>query len=80
MTLDPEFDPDEDEYTATTSNDSDAITATAAEGCTVTIESDDATISDEGVATWAEGDNVVTITVSAEGYPDGVYTVTVTKS
>ena len=63
-------------YTAATANASDEITATATDSAdTVTIASDDATISD-GTATWAEGENEVTITVS-HGVRAKVYTVTV---
>lgn len=80
LTLTPEFDPDVTEYSATTTNATNKITATAKdEGATVTIESDDATIAQDGTATWATGDNVVTITVE-NGKAKSVYTVTVTAS
>ena len=80
LTLTPEFDPDVTEYTATTTNATNKITATPEdENATVTIESDDATIASDGTATWAAGDNVVTITVTNGGLEE-VYTVTVTKS
>lgn len=80
MTLTPAFDADVTEYTATTSNSTNKITATAAdETATVTIASKDATIADDGTATWAEGDNIVTVTVTL-GTNSNVYTVTVTKS
>lgn len=49
----------------------------------MTIESDDATIASDGTATWASGDNVVTITVTngtGEDEVEKVYTVTVTAS
>lgn len=78
LTLTPEFDPQTLEYTAATTNASDKITATASdESFTVTIESDDATIGDDGTATWVEGDNVVTITVS-DGTDSLEYKATVT--
>lgn len=80
LTLTPEFDPEETEYTATTTNATNKITATAAhEFATVVIESDDATIASDGTATWASGANVVTITVTC-GDLEEVYTVTVTAS
>ena len=76
--LTPEFDAQTVSYTATTENAADVITATPTdESATVTIESDDATIDSDGEATWAEGENVVTITVS-DGEDETVYTVTVT--
>lgn len=80
LSLTPEFDPDVTEYTATTTNATNKITATPEdENAAVTIESDDATIADDGTATWAAGDNVVTITVTNGGL-EKVYTATVTKS
>lgn len=55
------------------------ITATAeASYATVEIASEDATIASDGTATWAAGDNVVTITVT-DGDESETYTVTVTK-
>lgn len=84
LTLTPEFNPAITEYTATTTNSTNKITATAKnENATVVIESDDATIASDGTATWVTGDNVVTITVTVEDGADVVekkYTVTVTKS
>lgn len=72
------------EYTATTTNATNKITATAKdETATVVIASDDATIASDGTATWAAGDNVVTITVTVgegESAVEKEYTVTVTKS
>lgn len=72
------------EYTATTTNATNKITATPEdENATVVIESDDATISADGTATWEDGENVVTITVTngeGDDAVEEVYTVTVTKS
>ncbi|MBR4232097.1 MAG: cadherin-like beta sandwich domain-containing protein [Oscillospiraceae bacterium] len=80
LTLSPTFDSDTTEYTATTSNNTNKITATATdEEATVEIESDDASIAADGTATWETGENVVTITVT-NGGQSKVYTVTVTKS
>lgn len=78
LTLAPEFNAQTVSYTAETSTETDTITATATDGtATVTIESDDATIGDAGAVTWAEGENVITITVT-DGEDETVYTVTVT--
>lgn len=84
LTLTPTFDPEVTEYTATTSNSTNKITATAKdEAAEVKIESEDATIAADGTATWAAGDNVVTVTVTKEtevATYTNVYTVTVTKT
>ena len=78
LTLTPTFDEDVTEYTAETTNASDAVTATATRATdTITIASDDATIANDGTATWAEGSNEVTVTVTEDGRSK-VYTVTVT--
>ena len=64
------------EYTAETTNASDQISATATDtDATVEILSDDATIADDGTATWGEGENVVQIAVSKGGFTN-LYTVT----
>ena len=78
LTLDPEFDSDVVEYTATTSNASNKVTATPTDPyATVTIMLGETEIENGSSATWAEGENELTITVSG-GAPDTVYTVTVT--
>lgn len=80
LTLTPTFSGSTLVYTATTENESDQITATpTANYATVTIASEDATIADDGIATWAEGENVVNITVT-DGDASKTYKVTVTKS
>ena len=80
LTLTPTFDPNVTEYTATTTNSTNKITATPAdETAIVTIDSDDATIAADGTATWETGENVVTITLE-KGDVSKTYTVIVTKS
>ena len=68
------------EYTATTTNNTNKVTATptdpAAEVAIILGESTE--VTNGGNATWEIGENVLTITVSG-GAPDTVYTVTVTK-
>lgn len=81
MTLTPEFDPETTEYTAATTNATNKVTATATEE-TAEIEitlNDDTEIENGQTATWAAGENVLSITVTA-GTETEVYTVTVTKS
>ena len=66
------------EYTAATTNATNMITATPTDpAATVRILVGETEIENASSATWAEGENVVTITVSG-GAPDTVYTVTVT--
>lgn len=64
-------------YTATTSNATNTITATAAEG-TVAITVNGAPHTSGTAASWQVGENVVEITVT-NGTAEAVYTVTVTK-
>ena len=78
LELTPEFASSTTSYTAATENASDQITATATdEDAEVVIASDDATIGDDGTATWSEGENEVTVTVTVDG-GSKTYTVTVT--
>ena len=80
LTLSPAFDPDTTEYTVTTSNTTNVITAAGADGTTVDIKvNGSAHTSGEG-ATWEDGENTVVITVIQEGLTTTVYTVTVTKT
>ena len=67
------------EYTATTSNDTNKVTATPAdETATVEILVGETEIENASSATWELGENTVTITVT-DGTVSKVYTVTVTK-
>ena len=78
LTLTPSFDPDVTEYAATTENATNKVTATPAdETATVTILVGDTEIENGSSATWAPGENTVTITVT-DGTVSKVYTVTVT--
>ena len=75
----PAFDPDVTEYTATTSNNTNKVTATPTDpAAEVVIMLGDTEVTNGGNATWEAGENELTITVSG-GAPDTVYTVTVTK-
>lgn len=78
-TLTPTFDKDVTTYTATTSNATNTITATATDtNATITILLGETPIENGTAATWATGENALTITV-ANGGESTVYTVTVTK-
>ena len=76
--LTPTFSSSVFEYTATTENATNKITATPTDtAATVEILVGETEVENGESATWSEGENVVTITVSG-GAPDTVYTVTVT--
>ena len=80
LTLTPTFDPDTTEYTATTTNATNTVTATPEDdGAIVTILNGETPIDNGTAATWTDGANVVTITVK-NGTAQKVYTATVTKS
>lgn len=80
LTLDPTFDPDVTAYTATTTNATNTITATPEdEGSAVTIMNGETPVTNGSAATWVDGSNTVTITVT-NGDAEKEYTVTVTKS
>ena len=78
MTLTPTFASDVLEYTATTTNATNKVTATPTDDTAeVEILLGETEIENGSSATWEEGENVLTITVT--GTVDStVYTVTVT--
>lgn len=79
LTLVPAFSPTVKAYVATTTDATNTITATPTdEEATVAIDNGGTPVASGSAATWAEGDNAVTITVTNDGETD-VYTVTVTK-
>ena len=80
LALTPTFTANTTSYTASTSNASDAVTATAANGATVAIEVNGTAITNGTGANWLTGSNTVTITVSKTGLTTTTYTVTVTKA
>lgn len=79
LTLTPTFDADVISYTTSTTNASDAVSATAATGVTVTIEANGTAIESGDSVTWENGDNTVEITAS-NGVDSKTYTVTVSAS
>lgn len=67
-------------YTAATTNATNAITAVPLDGdATVEIDVDGTTVANGAAATWADGENTVTINVIS-GTETEKYTVVVTKS
>lgn len=80
LPLDPSFDPDVTEYTASTTNATNTVTATAEdEAAEITILNGETPVTNGSAATWAEGANTVKVTVT-NGAAQEVYTVTVTKN
>lgn len=68
------------EYTAATTNASNKVTATPADAsATVKIMLGGTEVANGSNATWEDGENELTITVTAGGITK-TYTVTVTKS
>lgn len=79
LTLSPTFDADTISYTATTSNATNIITATAADnGAGIVVVLNGNSIANGSAATWVDGENIVKITVT-KGTAQRTYTVTVTK-
>lgn len=79
LTLTPAFSAGVTTYTATTTNATNAITATASdEGATVAINANGTAVESGSSATWSEGTNVVTVVVT-NGGATKAYTVIVTK-
>ena len=80
LSLDPPFDKDVTEYTATTSNATNTVTATPEdESAEVAVLNGDTEVANGSATAWAVGENVLTITVK-NGTAEKAYTVTVTKS
>lgn len=80
LTLTPTFDADVTEYAVATTNASNKVTATAAEGLEIALDLDGTAIENESSPSWEPGDNVLTITVTNEIGDSEDYVVTVTKS
>ena len=78
--MNPTFDPDVTEYTAETTNQTNTITATPEEEkATVAILNGETPVENGTAATWTDGANNVSITVT-NGSANKVYSVTVTKT
>lgn len=78
LTFTPEFSADVYEYAATTDTASAQIKAEAEnENDEIVFASETASFTDDGTVSWAEGENVVTITV-VNGFLSTAYKLTVT--
>lgn len=82
LTLSPAFDPDEDTYTATTTNASNTLNAVPSDaGATIVCLLGSTVVENGSALTWATGSNVVKVIVTAaDGETTETYQVTVTKS
>ena len=79
-TLSPAFNKSIMYYTCATTDATNTITAVAMDGeATIAIDVDETPVANGAAATWAEGENIVTVTVTS-GTETEVYTVAVTKS
>lgn len=79
LALTPAFAADVYEYSVETTNNTNTVTATAAEGVEVTILNGETEVTNGTAVTWAAGENILTITLNDNG-AENVYTITVTKS
>lgn len=80
LSLTPTFDPDVVEYAVATTDSTNTITAAAEDStATVVIKNGSTVVTSGSAATWAAGENTVTVTVT-DGGKSKVYTVVVTKS
>lgn len=82
LTLSPAFDPDEDTYNASTTDDANIISVIPSNaGATVAITLGGVAKENGSALTWAAGSNTVAVAVTAEdGTTTETYTITVTKS
>ena len=80
LALSPAFAAGTTTYTASTSNASDTVSATGADGATVAITVNSTAHTSGTAATWNSGSNTVSITASKSGLTSTTYTVTVTKA
>lgn len=80
LTLSPTFNKSVMNYTAATTNATNTITASAMDGeAAIEILNGETEVANGAAATWAEGENIVTVNVIS-GTETEAYTVTVTKS
>lgn len=81
LTLSPAFAEGTVTYTAATTNASNTVTAFPADASAeVSVKVGDKVIDNGTAAKWTDGDNTVTVTVTASDGTEKTYTVTVTKS
>lgn len=80
LTLSPAFDKSKTEYTAATTTATNTVSATASDpDAAIEIKNGSSTVTNGTAATWASGENVVTVKIINRSAVK-TYTVTVTKS
>lgn len=79
LLLTPDFDPDTLEYTASTTNATNMVSAVPTTGALATVKVNGTQIQNGSAATWKSGQNSVAIEVT-NGDKKTTYAVTVTKS
>ena len=79
VTLSPAFDADTTSYTAETEDDTNAVSATGADGAAVPILVNGSAHTSGQDATWESGANTVTVIASKTGCTSTAYNVIVTK-
>lgn len=79
LTLSPVFDPDTTEYTASTSNTGNMVSAVPTTGSLATVKLNGKKLANGTAATWEIGENSLSITVT-NGDKSKTYAVTVTKT
>lgn len=80
LELTPAFDKNVTNYTASTSNATNTITAVAKDGeAAIEVKNGSTPVNNGSAATWSAGENMVTVKVT-NGGSTKTYTVTVTKS
>lgn len=67
-------------YTLTTTNNTNKVTATAADDAAILLELNGEIVENGTSLTWASGENTLTVTVTENGKESTTYTVIVTKS
>lgn len=80
LSLSPSFDASEKDYSATTTNASNKITATADNDAIILVSVNGNAIDNGSSASWNVGSNLVTISVAEPGKAPAEYNVIVTKS
>ena len=80
VSLSPSFAATEYNYTAETSDATNAVTATASDGASVVLLVNGSSHTSGEAATWTTGTNTVVAIVSKSGLTSKTYTITVTKS
>jgi len=79
LSLSPAFDPDITSYAATTTNNSNTITAAGADSATASITVNGSSHTSGNAATWQTGSNTVVVTATKSGCTPTAYVITVTK-